>query len=358
MVLSVVGAVLAVATPVLAGQVLDAIVDGDASSVVISLAAVIAVIAVVEAGVSIVARWLSASIGETLILDLRSAVFDHVQKMPIAFFTRTRTGALVSRLNTDVIGAQRAFSDVLSGVVTNVVTLVLTLIVMLGISWQITALSLVLLPVFVFPARRLGPKLAEMERESSNLNASMSTQMTERFSAPGATLVKLFGRPSYESAEFGNRARGVRDVGVRIAMTQWIFFTALMLVSALALALVYGLGGYLALQGNLQAGEVVALALLLTRLYAPADLARQRPPRDRQRPGQLRARLRGPRPGAAGGRARRTPAPPRRPPRGRVQERPLRLPGGGQGFPGLIGGGRPARYPWRRSCPPRHLVPG
>jgi ABC-type multidrug transport system fused ATPase/permease subunit len=267
--LSVVSAVLAVATPILAGRVLDAIVDGDSSRVVITLAAVIAVIAVAEAWISIAARWLSASIGETLILDLRSAVFDHVQQMPIAFFNRTRTGALVSRLNTDVIGAQRAFSDVLSGVVTNVVTLVLTAIVMVGISWQITALSLVLLPVFVLPARRLGPKLAQMERESANLNAAMSTQMTERFNAPGATLVKLFGRPSYESAEFGNRARGVRDIGVRIAMTQWIFFTALMLVSALALALVYGLGGYLALEGNLKAGEVVALALLLTRLYAP-----------------------------------------------------------------------------------------
>src|SRR5215203_4042439 len=225
MVLSVVAAVLAVATPVLAGRVLDAIVDGDSSRMVIGLAAVIAAIAVVESGVSIVARWLSASIGETLILDLRSAVFDHVQKMPIAFFTRTRTGALVSRLNTDVIGAQRAFSDVLSGVVTNVVTLVLTLIVMVGISWQITALSLVLLPVFVFPARRLGPKLAGMERESSNLNAAMSTQMTERFSAPGSTLVRLFGRPTYESAEFAARASRVRDIGVRTAMVQWIFIT-------------------------------------------------------------------------------------------------------------------------------------
>ena len=177
-------------------------------------------------------------------------MFDHVQKMPIAFFTRTRTGALVSRLNNDVIGAQRAFSDTLSGVVGNLVTLVMTLIVMLGISWQITLLALLLLPVFVLPARRMGTKLARLERDAANLNSSMSTQMTERFSAPGATLVKLFGRPAQESAEFAVRASRVRDIGVRTAMVQWIFITALTLVSALALALVYGLGGVYALPGS------------------------------------------------------------------------------------------------------------
>ena len=189
--------------------------------------------------------------------------------MPIAFFTRTRTGALVSRLNNDVIGAQRAFSDTLSGVVSNLVMLVLTLVVMLSISWQITLLALVLLPVFVFPARRMGSRLARLEREAANHNAVMSTQMTERFSAPGATLIKLFGRPGEESAEFASRAGRVRDIGVRTAMVQWVFITALTLVSALALALVYGLGGYYALRGELEPGAVVALALLLTRLYAP-----------------------------------------------------------------------------------------
>ncbi len=269
LVLSVVMAVLAVATPVLAGRVVNAIVDGAPVADVVWLAVVIAAIAVVEAGLGVVARWLSAWIGEGLILDLRQTVFDHVQRMPIAFFTRTRTGALVSRLNNDVIGAQRAFSDTLSGVVSNAVALVLTFVVMIGISWQITLLALILLPVFVVPARRMGARLARLEREAANHNAVMGSQMTERFSAPGATLVKLFGRPGHESREFGTRAQRVRDIGIRTAMLQWIFVTALTLVSALALALVYGLGGYYALRGDLDAGAVVSLALLLTRLYAP-----------------------------------------------------------------------------------------
>lgn len=269
LVLSVVTAALAVATPILAGRVVDAIVAGDETSVVVRLALLIAAIALLEAGLAIVTRWLSASIGEDLILDLRRAVFDHVQRMPVAFFTRTRTGALVSRLNNDVIGAQRAFSDTLSGVVGNLVTLVITLVVMIGISWQITLLSLLLLPVFVLPARRMGARLARLNREAANHNSVMSTQMTERFSAPGATLVKLFGRPADESAEFAVRARRVRDIGVRTAMLQSVFVTALTLVSALALALVYGLGGFYALRGQLEAGAVVSLALLLTRLYSP-----------------------------------------------------------------------------------------
>ncbi|MDQ3618792.1 MAG: ABC transporter ATP-binding protein/permease [Actinomycetota bacterium] len=269
MVLSIVMAILAVATPVLAGRVVDAIVERSPIGVVYRLAALIALIAVVEAGLGLVTRWLSASIGEGLILDLRTAVFDHVQRMPIAFFTRTRTGALVSRLNNDVIGAQRAFSDTLSGVVSNIVTLLLTFVVMVGISWQITLLALLLLPVFVIPARRMGSRLARLERESANHNAAMGTQMTERFSAPGAMLVKLFGRPEEESTGFAERARRVRDIGVRTAMVQWVFVTALTLVSALALAVVYGLGGFYALAGQLEPGAVVALALLLTRLYAP-----------------------------------------------------------------------------------------
>ncbi|MFE2993913.1 ABC transporter ATP-binding protein [Nocardia sp. NPDC059246] len=269
LVFSIASALLAVATPVLAGRVVDAIVGHGAPRTVITLAAIIAAVAVLDAGLGLVIRWLSARIGEGLIFDLRTAVFDHVQKMPIAFFTRTRTGALVSRLNNDVIGAQRAFSTTLSGVVTNLVTLALTLAVMLRLSWQITLLALVLLPVFVVPARRMGERLAGIQREAAGLNASMSTQMTERFSAPGATLVKLFGRPRQESAEFGLRAGRVRDIGVRTAMLQTVFVTALTLVSALALALVYGLGGYLALKGELEPGAVVALSLLLTRLYSP-----------------------------------------------------------------------------------------
>lgn len=269
LVLSVVTALLAVATPVLAGRVVDAIVQGKESGTVIRLALLIAVIAVAEAGLGLLTRLLSATLGEGLILDLRTAVFDHVQRMPVAFFTRTRTGALVSRLNNDVIGAQRAFSNTLSGVASNLVTLLLTLGVMLTISWQITLFALVLLPVFVVPARRMGSRMARMQREAAGHNAAMGTQMTERFSAPGATLVKLFGRPADESAEFAARASRVRDIGIRTAMAQSTFITALTLVSALALALVYGLGGYYALRGSLEPGAVVALALLLTRLYAP-----------------------------------------------------------------------------------------
>nr|UXN28233.1 ABC transporter ATP-binding protein/permease [Curtobacterium flaccumfaciens] len=267
--LSVVGAFLAVATPVLAGRVVDVIVARGEVATIVRLAVVIALVAVADAAVSLTTRWYSARIGEGVILDLRTAVFDHVQKMPIAFFTRTRTGALVSRLNNDVIGAQQAFSGTLSGVVTNLVALVLTLIVMLSTSWLVTVLAVVMLPLFLVPARRMGSRLAALRREAADHNSAMSTQMTERFSAPGATLVKLFGRPDEEAEEFRVRAARVRDIGVRTAMLQFVFFTALMLVSALALALVYGLGGFLALAGRLDTGEVVTLALLLTRLYAP-----------------------------------------------------------------------------------------
>ena len=267
--IGVVLAAVTVATPLLAGRVVDAIVAEAALSVVLTLAVVIAVIALAEAGLSMAQRWLSATIGEGLILDMRTTVFDHVQRMPVAFFNRTRTGALVSRLNNDVLGAQRAFSDTLSGVVSNTVTLLLALVVMVSLSWQVTLLTLLLLPVFVLPARRLGARLARLRREAANHNAAMTTRMTERFSAPGATLIKLFGRPAQESAEFSVRAGRVRDIGIRSAMLQQVFLIALTLVSALALALVYGLGGALALNGTLAAGDVVSLALLLTRLYAP-----------------------------------------------------------------------------------------
>ncbi|MGU3436157.1 ABC transporter ATP-binding protein [Actinomycetes bacterium M1A6_2h] len=269
LILSVFSAALAVATPVLAGRVVDAIVRGSDYRTVLILALIIAFVALLDAASGLMNRWLSSRIGEDLIFSLRTKVFDHVQKMPIAFFTRTRTGALVSRLNNDVIGAQRAFSGTLSGVVSNLVTLLLTLVVMLGISWQITLLALVLLPIFVIPARNMGNRLARLSREAAGHNASMSTQMTERFSAPGATLIKLFGRPAHESQEFASRADRVRDIGVRTAMVQTVFVTALTLVSALALALVYGLGGFYALRGQLDAGSVVTLSLLLTRLYAP-----------------------------------------------------------------------------------------
>nr|WP_231726514.1 ABC transporter ATP-binding protein [Kocuria rhizophila] len=269
---SVVLAVLGVVTPVLAGDVVNAITGGHDVSAVMWLAIGIAVVAVADAGLSLLSRLQSARIGEGLIYDLRAAVYDHVQTMPLAFFTRTRTGALVSRLNTDVIGAQRAFAGTLSGVVSNVVSLLLTVGVMVTISWQVTLLSLLLLPIFLVPARAMGGKLAALQRQSAQYNAQMSTRMTERFSAGGATLVKLYSDPAQESREFAARAADVRGIGIRSTMLQTTFVTALTLVSALALALVYGVGGTQALMGHLDAGSVVALGMLLTRLYTPLTM--------------------------------------------------------------------------------------
>lgn len=268
-VVSVVVAGLTVATPLLAGRVVDAITRSAPSSTVVILASIIAGVAFAEAGFGLVQRWLSSTIGERLIFDLRTAVYDHVQTMPVAFFSRTRTGALVSRLNNDVIGAQRAFSDAFSGVISNTVTLLLALVAMVSLSWQITLATLLLLPVFLVPARRFGARIADLQRIRAAHDAAMGDRMTERFSAPGATLIKLFGGADRESTEFADRAGRVRDVGVRSAMVQEIFYLALMVVSALALALVYGVGGVLALNGQIQTGTVVSLAMLLTRLYAP-----------------------------------------------------------------------------------------
>jgi ATP-binding cassette subfamily B protein len=262
--------VIGVVTPLLAGDIVNRIasLDGTAGGV-IRIALFIAGLAVVDAAISVGTRWYSARIGEGVIYDLRSRVFEHVQRMPVAFFTRTQTGALVSRLNNDVIGAQRAFTSTLSGVVSNIIGLVLTAGVMLTLSWQITLLSLVMVPLFVLPARRIGRRLQEITRESYGLNASMNATMTERFNVAGALLVKLFGRPSAEADSFRGRAARVRDIGVLSAMYGRTFFTALTLVAALATALVYGLGGWFAFTGTLSPGDVVALALLLSRLYGP-----------------------------------------------------------------------------------------
>jgi ATP-binding cassette subfamily B protein len=264
-------ACIGVATPVLAGRVINAITGGGsaAAGIVVRLALMIAGLAVVDAFLSLAQRWYSARIGEGIILDLRTKVYDHVQRMPLQFFTRTQTGALVSRLNNDVTGAQRAFTSTLSGVVSNVIQLVLTAAVMFSLSWQITALSIVLLPLFIVPARRVGKKLAEITRESYNLDAKMNATMTERFNVSGALLVKLFGRPEAEAARFGERAERVRDIGVQQAMFSRTFFVAMLLVASFAQALTYGLGGWLAVTGSVTAGTVVTLALLLTRLYGP-----------------------------------------------------------------------------------------
>jgi ATP-binding cassette, subfamily B, bacterial len=261
---------IGVITPLLAGDIINRIasLDGTAGDIV-RIALFIAGLAVLDAAISLATRWYSARIGEGVIYDLRSRVFEHVQRMPVAFFTRTQTGALVSRLNNDVIGAQQAFTSTLSGVVSNVIGLVLTAGVMLTLSWQITLLSLVMVPLFVLPARRIGKRLQEITRESYGLNASMNASMTERFNVAGALLVKLFGRPSAEAESFRGRAARVRDIGVLSAMYGRFFFTALTLVAALATALVYGLGGWLAFTGSLSPGDVVALALLLSRLYGP-----------------------------------------------------------------------------------------
>jgi ABC-type multidrug transport system fused ATPase/permease subunit len=267
--LAVTSAVLGVATPILAGRAVDAIVNDESQRLVVGLGVLIALVALADAAVGLLERWTSSRLGENLILDLRRRVFEHVQAMPIAFFTRTHTGALVSRLNNDVIGAQRAFTSALSGVVTNVIVLVLTVGVMLRLSWPITLMAIVLLPVFVIPARRIGARVGVLEREAAMHNAAMTTQMTERFSAPGATLVKLFGHPREEAAAFGDRAARVRDIGVKSAMAMAVFMRALTLVSGLALALIYGFGGYLALQGDIDPGTVVTMALLLNRLYGP-----------------------------------------------------------------------------------------
>jgi ATP-binding cassette subfamily B protein len=269
LVVIVIDALIGVATPVLAGKVVNEITRHGEVRVVVKIAIVIAALAVIDAVLSFAQRWYSARIGEGLIFDMRTAVFDHVQRMPLAFFTRTQTGALVSRLNNDVLGAQQAFTSTLSGLVSNVVSLVLTAAVMFSLSWQITLLALVMLPLFVLPARRIGRRLQAITRESYNLNASMNATMTERFNVAGALLVKLFGRPADEDVSFRNRAARVRDIGVTSAMYARAFFVALTLVAALAQALVYGLGGYYALTGQLDTGTVVTLALLLTRLYGP-----------------------------------------------------------------------------------------
>jgi ATP-binding cassette subfamily B protein len=267
----VLDAVIGVATPVLAGNVVNAITGArpGAGGVVVRLALLIAGLAIVDAGLSLAQRWYSARIGEGIILDLRTRVYDHVQRMPLQFFTRTQTGALVSRLNNDVLGAQQAFTSTLSGVVSNVIQLVLTAAVMFTLSWPITVISLAMLPMFILPARRVGRRLAEITRESYQLDASMNATMTERFGVAGALLVKLFGQPDAEARRFASRAARVRDIGIQQAMYSRAFFVAMLLVASLAQALTYGLGGWLAVTGEVSAGTVVTLALLLTRLYGP-----------------------------------------------------------------------------------------
>ncbi len=265
----VVTSLLSVAQPLLFRRIVDDGISVGNASLVTWTALAIAGLAIANAAFGIVSRWYSARIGEGLIFDLRSQVYDHVQHQSIAFFTRAQTGALISRLNSDVIGAQQAFTSTLGGVLGNLISVSVVLVAMFALSWQITLASLILVPVFLLPARYMGRRLQALTREQMGLNAEMSSQMTERFNVSGALLVKLFGRPEDEASLFAGRARRVRDIGIRIAMANRWFFTALTLVAALATAVTYGLGGNLVIQGAITLGTLLALVTLLAQLYGP-----------------------------------------------------------------------------------------
>lgn len=266
---TVLSAASAAAVPLLLKVVIDDGVAPGERRIVVLGAAAVAVLALLDAGLNLLGRWMSARVGEGLIYDLRRQVFDHVQRQPIAFFTRTQTGSLVSRLNSDVVGAQQAFTGTLSQVVSNAVTLVVALGAMVVLSWQITLVVLLLVPLFLLPARYVGRRLASISRESMQLNAEMSQTMTERFNVAGALLVKIFGRYERENETFGAAAGRVRDIGVVQALFARYFFIGLTFLASFATALVYGIGGWLAVDGVLQVGTLVALAALLTRLYGP-----------------------------------------------------------------------------------------
>ena len=264
-----VSAVITVAVPLLLKTIIDKGILAHDTAVVLEVAALVAALAVAGALISVATRWLSARTGEGLIYDLRTQVFGHVQRQPIAFFTRAQTGSLVSRLNSDVIGAQQALTSTLSGVVSNALTLLLVLIAMLSLSWLVTVVSLVLLPMFVIPARLVGRRLQRYTRESMQLDAEMGSTMTERFNVAGAMLVKLFGKPDDEARVFAGRAAKVRDIGVITAMYGSTLFIALSLLASMATAVVYGLGGGLVIHGTFELGTLVALTALLARLYGP-----------------------------------------------------------------------------------------
>jgi ATP-binding cassette, subfamily B, bacterial len=269
LVLVVIDAALVVATPLLLREIIDKGITPRDRAVVVELSLVVAVLAILDGLLTLVQRWYSARIGEGLIYALRTEVFSHVLRQPVAFFTRAQTGALVSRLNSDVLGAQQAFTSVLSSVVSNVVSLTLIIITMASLSWQLTLASLALVPFFLIPARLMGRRLAGLAHAQMGLNADMGSRMTERFNVAGALLVKVFGDPRREDDEYAERAAGVRDMGVRIALNRSVFFVALTLVASLATAMVYGFGGLMAVSGSLTIGTLLALTALLARLYGP-----------------------------------------------------------------------------------------
>jgi len=265
----VIDALLVVSTPLLLRKLIDeGVVPGD-SNLVTRLALLVGLIALGDALVSMIGRWFSARIGEGLIFDLRTQVFTHIQKQSIAFFTRTQTGALISRINSDVIGAQQAFTTTLSGVISNLLSLTLVIGTMLILSWQITIVALLLLPAFLFPTKWVGRKLQKLTRDSFNLNAEMSATMTERFNVSGALLVSLYGNLSKENSYFSTRARKVADIGITIALLNRIFFIALTSIAAVATAFAYGVGGHLTINKEITLGTLLAITALLARLYGP-----------------------------------------------------------------------------------------
>ena len=265
----VIDAALIVATPLLLRQLIDKGVIPKDGELVTRLAIFVGLLAIADAAMSMLGRYFSSRIGEGLIYDLRSLVFGHVQRQSIAFFTRTQTGALISRINSDVMGAQQAFTATLSGLVSNVVSLVLVGVTMMILSWQITIFSLLLLPVFLIPTKWVGRKLQELTRDSFNTNAEMSSTMTERFNVSGAMLVALYGEPDREREYFRSRARKVADIGIKMAMLNRLFFIALTSVAAIATAFAYGIGGHLAINGGVTVGTLLAITALLARLYGP-----------------------------------------------------------------------------------------
>jgi ATP-binding cassette, subfamily B, bacterial len=264
-----VAALLALVPPLLFRLIVDKAIPQADKNRIVTLTIVLVVAALADAVLQIVQRWYSARIGEGLIYDLRVALFDKVQHMPIAFFTRTQTGALISRLNNDVVGAQQAVTGTLGSVVSNVLVLVTTLIAMLALEWRLTLLALVVLPAFIIPARKVGVRLQDISREQMGLNAQMNTQMTERFNVAGAMLVKLFGRHSDEVGAFSGRAGRVRDIGITSAMYGRVFFVALGLVGALGAVAIYGIGAFMVVSGGITIGTLVAMAAFVQRIYQP-----------------------------------------------------------------------------------------
>src|SRR3984885_8682513 len=269
MIATVLDALITVVNPLLLREIIDRGILGHSDAIVVGIAAAVAGVAIFDAFLGFVIRWYSARIGEGLIYDLRTEVFSHVQQQPIAFFTRAQTGSLVSRLNSDVIGAQQAITSTMSSVVSNILTVGAILVTMFYLSWEISLVALVLIPLFLLPARRVGRRLQRLTRESMQLDAAMGSTMTERFNVAGGLLVKLFGRPREESKVFAERAGRVRDIGVIQSMYGSVFFISLSLLAALATAVVYGVGGSLAVRGALQVGTLVALTQLLVRVYGP-----------------------------------------------------------------------------------------